>query len=75
MINDKCMYLFVYFFQPIILLDDEYFHNICELDLVLSFYKVYMIVDVGQDSLELGRQGDFANSTNGGGARDLQGSV
>ncbi len=24
---------------------NEYFHNVCELDLVFNFYKVYTIVD------------------------------
>ena len=24
---------------------NEYFHNVCELDLVFNFYKVYSIVD------------------------------
>lgn len=23
----------------------EYFHNVCELDLVFNFYNVYMVVD------------------------------
>lgn len=24
---------------------NEYFHNVCELDLVFNFYKVYTVVD------------------------------
>ena len=24
---------------------NEYFHNVCELDLVFNFYKVYAVVD------------------------------
>jgi AP-2 complex subunit sigma-1 len=31
----------IYIFQVL----NEYFHNVCELDLVFNFYKVYTIVD------------------------------
>ncbi|KAK7800086.1 hypothetical protein U0070_002427 [Myodes glareolus] len=32
---------------------NEYFHNVCELDLVFSFYKVYTMVD------EMSRAGEI----------------
>lgn len=33
------------FIMPSFQVLNEYFHNVCELDLVFNFYKVYTIVD------------------------------
>ena len=38
----------IFFISPVFIIHqvlNEYFHNVCELDLVFNFYKVYSVVD------------------------------
>jgi len=44
--EDLCRILFQFIFcYSHFQVLNEYFHNVCELDLVFNFYKVYTIVD------------------------------
>uniref|UniRef100_A0AAR2J621 AP complex mu/sigma subunit domain-containing protein n=1 Tax=Pygocentrus nattereri TaxID=42514 RepID=A0AAR2J621_PYGNA len=40
----NCVYL-IYCNKCNFMLHNKYFHNVCELDLVFNFYKVYTVVD------------------------------
>lgn len=42
MLNSLELICIFFFFSQVL---NEYFHNVCELDLVFNFYKVYTVVD------------------------------